>query len=443
MMLKVEKMVYGGAGLAHIAGDVGSAASFTDRAILVPFTLPGEHIEVSLTGSAEASLRQVLTPSECRVSPGCAHFGQCGGCHYQHASYPAQIEIKSSILRETLHLAGLPSLPNVQTHTSQPWHYRNRVRLRVESLDGTLQVGYNRRGTNEFLPIRECPISAPLILRAAEALLQIAQEQTPAGRWTQGVAEIEFFITPDEKKLQMLAFVMKDRPGFTVFCQRMQQLIPQLTGAGTALLPAASPQRRYQKSRPLSHWGAAGMVYPAAGEDYWISRGGFFQVNHFLIDELVAIVANGRHGDLAWDLYAGVGLFSRALATSFARVVAVEAIANDLINTFKGPGRLAVASNTLDFLQSAVLQRERPQLVIVDPPRAGVGAEICTLLARLAPPEIVYVSCDPVTLARDLGVLTANSYSLMELHLFDLFPQTFHIETVAVLRKSAGHSVIK
>ncbi|MDQ2834764.1 MAG: 23S rRNA (uracil(1939)-C(5))-methyltransferase RlmD [Acidobacteriota bacterium] len=431
MRLEIDRMVYGGAGLARNHEASG-------QTVQVPFTLPGEQIEACLTGPTEASLLQVLTPSESRVAPNCAHFGQCGGCHYQHASYPAQIETKSAILRDSLHQAGLQSLPSLQLHTANPWHYRNRTRMRVESLHGKLHVGYNRRATNAFLPIHKCPISAPLILQAAEALLQISHEPTPSGRWTHGMAEVEFFTTPGEEKLQMLTFLRKREKtatGFTAFCEQMSLLIPQLTGAGSFLLTGAAGQRRQQKARPLSHWRAGGLVYPAAGEDYWISRGGFFQVNRFLIDELVNTVVHNRQGDLAWDLYAGVGLFSRALSRGFPRVVAVEAAASDLVNTFKGQGRLAVASNTHEFLRSAMVQRERPQLVVVDPPRSGIGADVSNLLGRLAPAEIVYVSCDPVSLGRDLAILTAGGYSLSELHLFDLFPQTFHIETVAVLRR--------
>jgi 23S rRNA (uracil1939-C5)-methyltransferase len=190
-----------------------------------------------------------------------------------------------------------------------------------------------------------------------------------------------------------------------------------------------------QKPRPLESWGATGLSYRAADEDYWISRGGFFQVNRFLIDELVRIVTADRNGQLAWDLYAGVGLFSRVLAKKFRQVVAVETAGTDLINSFKGPGKHAVEAMAVDFLRHAVIQRERPQLIVMDPPRAGVGADVCSFLARIAAPEMVYISCDPVTLARDLKMLVDAGYKLQEVHLVDLFPQTFHLETVVVLRK--------
>ncbi len=430
MKLQIEKAVYGGAGLAHEP---------EGKTILVPFALPGELIEAQLLEQKktpdEASPLEILTASKDRVNPTCSHFGECGGCQYQHAAYTAQVKIKSSILQETLERAGLMTLPDIQSHTGHPWGYRNRMRLRIEELDGTPRVGYNRRGTNEFLAIQECPIAAPILWRAAQGLLQVAAQTPATARWLTNAVEVEFFTTGDEKKLQMTLFVRKDQPGLAALCEHLKSVMPELTGAGSALLKLTGPQRQVQKPRPLESWGASGLSYRAADEDYWISRGGFFQINRFLIDELVQIVAANRDGQLAWDLYAGVGLFSRALAKKFQQVIAVEIAGTDLINSFKGPGKRAVEATTVDFLRHAVIQRDRPQLIVMDPPRAGVGADVCSFLARIAAPEIVYVSCDPVTLARDLKMLVDAGYKLEELHVVDLFPQTFHLETVVVLRK--------
>jgi 23S rRNA (uracil1939-C5)-methyltransferase len=434
MRLQIEKTVYGGSGLAHQTEGEGAG-----QAVFVPLTLAGEMVEARLTGAkeglGEAALIGVLEPSADRVAPGCVHFGECGGCHYQHANYAAQIAMKVRILQETLMRAGLEALPAIQVHSAEPWGYRNRIRLRVTELEGAFRVGYNRRSTNEFLAIRECPIAAPLLWRAAEALLQLGAEDSDAGRWMRGAVEVEFFSDADQKKMQLTIFVQKTRPGFRKFCERLQELLPELVGAGASLVSPQGAQRRAQKPRQLESWGADGLSYRAAEESYWVSRGGFFQVNRFLLDELVGIVTAGRRGALAWDLYAGVGLFARALARGFERVVAVEAAGGDLKSSFKGVGRLAVEATTVEFLQAAVVQRERPGLVVMDPPRAGVGAEVCTLLARLSAMEMVYVSCDPVTLARDLKTMAEAGYRVMELHMIDLFPQTFHLETVVVLHK--------
>jgi 23S rRNA (uracil1939-C5)-methyltransferase len=434
MKLHIQKAVYGGAGLAHQTEGEGAG-----RAVFVPFTLPGEVVEATLTGEkegfGEAVLLKMLEPSMDRVEAGCAHFGECGGCHYQHADYGAQLAIKAEILREALQRAGLDALPEAQIHSAAPWGYRNRTQLRVVAAEESIRVGYNRRGTNKFLAIRECPILAPLLWRAATALVQLAAENSAAGRWARSIEEVEFFTDADEKKMQMTVFARSDRAGFSESCERMKELVPELAGVGLSLLSLQSAHRRTQKPRQSRSWGADGLSYRASEESYWVSRGGFFQVNRFLLEELVRVVTMGRKGRLAWDLYAGVGLFSRVLARRFEQVVAVEVAGSDLANSFKGVGKRAVEATTVEFLRGAVVQRDRPDLVVMDPPRAGVGIEVCALLSRVSARDMVYVSCDPVTLARDLKMLAEAGYKVAELHMVDLFPQTFHLETVVVLRK--------
>jgi 23S rRNA (uracil1939-C5)-methyltransferase len=440
MKLQIEKLVYGGFGLAHRVE--GAEAG---KAVFVPFTLPGETVETLLSATknayGEAALVQVLEPSAERLEPECRHFGECGGCQLQHAAYPAQIRMKAEMLRETLERAGLTSLPPLQSHAAEPWGYRNRIRLRIEVLDGMLQLGYNRRGSNEFLPIEECPIAVPLLWRAASALLQVAGSDATAGRWLRTAAEVEFFTNGEETKLQMTVFVRKPPPGnFDALCERLQAAVPELMGAGVSILAQESARKSRRTERPTAdaRWGADGLLYTAAGIDYWVSRGGFFQVNRFLIETVVRLVTASRSGQLAWDLYAGVGLFSRALAKTFERVVAVEGgetAAADLARGLKGKGMRTICMSIADFLHDAVIQRERPELVVMDPPRAGLGAEVCALLTRLKATELVYVSCDPVTLARDLRTLVEAGYSLAQLHVVDMFPETFHLETVAVLRR--------
>lgn len=432
MKLRIEKVVYGGAGLAH-------SAEQPEKTFFVPLSLPGELVDAAPVfdkgAFVEAEPVEILEPSRDRIAPGCMHFGKCGGCHYQHADYKAQLALKAGILHETLQHYGLAQLPAVQTLAGRPWQYRNRIRLRIAEEDDRLRVGYLRRGTNDFLPIQECPIAAPLLWRAATTLLALAEAED-ATRWLRAIDEVEFFTSPDESMLQMTLFTRERHfAGLKSLCQRLHEILPQLTGAGVLLL-RSRPSRRAERPRPIAGWGAQGFSYVVNDERYWVSRGAFFQVNRFLVEDLVHLVASSRQGKLAWDLYAGVGLFSRALRAGFAEVVAVEAAATDLAKTFKGKGERAVAATALDFLRRAVLQRERPDLIVMDPPRAGVGSEVCALLGRIAVPEMVYVSCDPVTLGRDLAAMVDFGYRIDELHLVDMFPQTFHQETVVVLRRS-------
>ncbi|WP_260706344.1 23S rRNA (uracil(1939)-C(5))-methyltransferase RlmD [Edaphobacter flagellatus] len=428
--LHIEKVIYGGSGLAHT--DEGDA-------VFVPFTLPGELAEASLderkSNFSEAALLRVLEPSPDRIEPGCLHFGVCGGCHYQQAFYETQLRIKRDILLETLTRSGLSSIPEISTLAAEPWAYRNRIRLRIVEVDGKFRVGYLRRGSSEFLPIQMCLIAAPLLWRAAEALLSV-DETSPV--WLRAAEEVEFFTTSDQSALQMMLFLRRQpAPSFETFCGKLQAKLPELKGVGIAIIERENRNRKAQRVRPGAFWGADGLNCSVGEERYWVSRGSFFQVNRFLIEDLVTLVTAHRQGALAWDLYAGVGLFSRALAKSFSEVVAVEASGGDLLRSFRGKGRRAIEATTVDFLRQAALERDRPDLVVMDPPRAGVGMEACSLLARIRPGEIVYVSCDPVTLGRDLKVMVDSGYRIHQLHMVDMFPQTFHQETVAILRHDA------
>ena len=189
----------------------------------------------------------------------------------------------------------------------------------------------------------------------------------------------------------------------------------------------------------LATCGASSLTYPTAGFEYRVDHGAFFQVNRRLIDDFVSLVTTGYTGKLAWDLFAGVGLFARQLAARFAEVIAVEsapaslaALNENLVGT---TGR-AVASTTLDFLRRNRQEREaRPDFIVLDPPRAGLGEETTTLLNAIHAPQMVYVSCDPATLARDLHALTQERYSMEKITLADMFPQTFHLETVVHLSR--------
>ena len=429
MKLQIEKMIYGGSGLAHTP---------EGRAVFVPYTLPGELVEVECDQDRNVLNvypGMLLKASPDRIEPGCAHFGACGGCQYQHASYTAQLRIKQQILIETLTRIGLVQLPPVTQHLSEPWHYRNRIRLRVNGDAKHLRMGYTRRASSEFLPIHECPIAAPILWHAGKAILALAAKDASVARWLDATAEIEFACTNDESRLEMTLLLHTERrAGFAELCERVRERLPELVGASAAMRDV----RRSREPVPLIDWGAAGLPMVAGERQYWVTRGGFFQVNRTLVDKLVRIVVSDHCGELAWDLFAGVGLFTRALRERFGEIVAVEAsraAASDLDRARIG-GIRTVASPVLEFLRRAAIERDRPQLIVLDPPRAGVGVEGARLIAAMRAAEIVYVSCDPATLARDLRVMVDSGYDLAELHLVDLFPQTFHLETVAVLQRA-------
>jgi len=419
--VEIEKPVYGGAFLARAEG----------KAVFVPLTLPGERVRVRITqsksGYSTAELTEILNPSLQRILPACPHFGVCGGCNYQHTGYENQLAFKKEILRETLQRGGVEPPSEIGVISADPWVYRNRIRV---AFDAAGNPGYRGRRSNAIVPIRECPIAAPLLFKAANAVAEILQRVPENLRPT----ELQLFCNPDESAL-LATFFAAESAGVRLepLARALQEQIPALQSA-----ELASGGRPGHPPRTLAKWGASSIRYAAAGFDYRVDQGAFFQVNRWLVDALVESVTVGQTGKLAWDLFAGVGLFARKLTGRFERVVAVESAppaANALEANLNGTTGTAVRAATLDFLRNAP-EGDQPGLIVVDPPRTGLDAEITTLLAGIAAPTLVYVSCDPATLARDLRALIASGYRNESVTLADLFPQTFHLETVVHLSRN-------
>ncbi len=425
-IVQIEKPIYGGAFLAHAEG----------KAVFVPLTLPGEQARVRVTQSKRgydtADPDEIIHAAPERTAPACPYFGACGGCHYQHANYEAQLAFKQTILRETLERGGVHAPEEISVLAAEPWHYRNRIRL---AFDAAGNPGYRARRSNIVVPISECPIAAPLLIEAALTFAQVAGQIAPSLRPT----EIALFCDADETALLVGIITASARKiRFDEFAQVLHERIPALHGAELAIEGRAGEQ-----PRTVAQWGATSLTYHAAGFDYRVDQGAFFQVNRWLVDALVERVAAGHSGSLAWDLFAGVGLFARRLTRSFERVVAVESAPSAmqaLAANLKGTTGAPVRTATLDFLRRNRKPEHpdgsRPDLIVLDPPRTGLGAETCALLAEIAAPAVVYVSCDPATLARDLRALIGSGYSIQSITLADLFPQTFHLETVVQLRRS-------
>jgi len=421
MNITLEKPVYGGDCLGHVAG----------KAIFVPLTLPKESVTAHLTEEkrsfAKTELDAILVASPNRVQPKCPHFGVCGGCHYQHAEYPTQLALKQQILRETLTRANVPIPAEIGTLSAEPWAYRNRIRL---ALTGNGEIAYRSRRSHDLIAIRECPIAAPLLLRTATQVAAFLLKNSIP------VSELELFTNQDESELLLTLFTE------TALASDTHQWLASLQAA---LLPQESSLRLQLNDhslnpRILASIGQSLLNYTAADFSYRVDQGAFFQVNRHLIDDFANLVMGSHSGNLAWDLYAGVGLFARRLSTRFAQVTAVEissASQAALEQNLAGTNAQPIASTTLDYLRRNRQEREpRPDLIILDPPRAGLGDQVTSLLNAIHAPAMVYVSCDPTTLARDLRQLTQERYIVQNVTLVDMFPQTFHLETVVHLRHS-------
>jgi 23S rRNA (uracil1939-C5)-methyltransferase len=433
MLLTIEKLIYGGDGLARTPAD----AEGRSMAVFLPFVLPGERVEAELVsgkaGFGRGSVSQLVERSPERVEAACPYFQQCGGCHYQHISYERQLEYKAAILRETLQrIAKIELKLEIKLHPSPPWNYRNRTRLQVQTMP-EFALGYYRFGSHEFLEVRECPISSPLINRVMGRFIELRGCECPPG-----VEEIELFADAGDERLLAWAFCGRDSgvEEMLRWAETVRREVPAIAGMAFFTSRRRSEEEEPADLKPLAQAGASEVLYRVKDTDYRVSAGAFFQVNRHLVDELVKTVTGGARGDLALDLYAGVGLFSAALARSFHHIFAVEAsqISHaDLLHN--SPANVkAVRARTEDYMRNWPA-RKRPDLVVLDPPRAGVGKAVSRMLVELGAPRVRYVSCDPATLARDLAPWLAAGYRIEEAHLFDFFPQTFHIESVMLLAR--------
>lgn len=420
-LVQIEKPVYGGAFLARVEG----------KAVFVPLALPGEQARVRMTqekrGYATAEVEEIAGAAPERIAAECRHFGKCGGCAYQHANYPAQLAFKQAILRETLERGGVRAPEEIRVLSAEPWRYRNRIRL---AFDAHGNVGYRGRRSHAVVPVVECPIAAPLLVEAARAVADVARGFVKTIR----PSEVALFCDAAEKALLATVFTEGGERGqFEEFAQALGERVPALAGAELAV-----ESRVGEPAQTVAQWGAASIDYRAAGFEYRVDHGAFFQVNRWLVDALVERVTANQAGGLAWDLFAGVGVFARRLAARFERVVAVEsapAAVAALAHNLHGVAAKAAKADTRGFLR-ANERGARPDLIVADPPRAGLGAEVCAVLGGIGAPALVYVSCDPATLARDLRMLVGSGYAIEGVTLADLFPQTFHLETVVHLRKS-------
>ncbi len=424
--------MYGGEGLARVENKDARALT-----VFVPFVLPGEEVEAQVAeqkkGFAHARLESVITPSAERVAAPCPYFQRCGGCHYQHMEYAQQVKAKQEILRETLRRTGkLEWTGPIAAITGEPLHYRNRTRMRVHH-SGTFEMGYYQYRSHKLVAVRECPISSLLINRVLAALWR----QGEGGAFPPVVKEVEFFAdaTDSHALLELVVHAapsQDDRAQLKRFAAGLVAEVPEVTGMAAFLLQGDSANY----GEPLWTNGQATLDYKTKGDTYRVSAGSFFQTNRFLSDALIELVAGGKKGRFALDLYAGTGLFTLPLSRTFEQVVAIEASPASFADLRANvPVHVkAVRSTTEDYLHQ-VGDKFFADLIVVDPPRAGLGDKVIPILGRVKASQLCYVSCDPATLARDLKALMESGYGIDTIHLVDLFPQTFHLETVVHLSR--------
>jgi 23S rRNA (uracil1939-C5)-methyltransferase len=427
LQLSIEKLIYGGDGMARLSADDQGPG----KAVFVPFVLPGERVEATILehrpGFARARASEILEASPRRIEPRCPYFQRCGGCNYQHTDYEHQLEVKAAILKENLRrIAKLELDKELQIHPSPPWHYRNRTRLKVQS-SPEFALGYYEFNSHQLLPVEECPISSSLINRAMAAVWHLGR----SGEVAPEIREIEFFANRDDTDLLVEVYCLQQGDEMPEqLATKLKAFLPEIRGV-VSLEARATKAHASGGPRRIGVNGADHLLYTTKLTSYRVSAGSFFQVNRHLTDELVRIVTGNRAGRTALDLYAGVGLFASVLNREFERVIAVESSPTsqgDLL--YNSPASVKAVRATAEHYMETAAGKSRPELAVVDPPRGGLSERVIRGLVRLGAPRITYVSCDPATLSRDLARLLHSGYRIEEAHLVDLFPQTYHLESV-------------
>jgi 23S rRNA (uracil1939-C5)-methyltransferase len=400
--LRIESLAHLGAGISRDGGKV----------TFVPFTVPGDLVKARIVEEksrfARARLEEVLEPSPDRVEPPCPYFGNCGGCQWQHIAYPTQLHYKTQIVREQLEHAG--GLAGVEVRPiigmEDPWGYRNSARF-TPSPDG--QLGFQRHESHEVVAVDNCLILDPSLQELYESLEMDAAELR-ALTLRAGIRTSE----------RMMVFETEhDEP------PELEVDIP--ISCALAL----------EDGRAVTLIGLDALHEEVAGRFYRISPTSFFQVNTWGADRLVDVVTRALQPagyERLLDLYCGVGLFGLALADKVGQVMGVEsvpwAIADAVINA-EGLDNVSLAEG---FAEEVLPEVEGAfDLAVVDPPRGGIHPAALRALAEKRPRRIAYISCEPTTLARDCAALTGAGYRLRWVQPVDMFPQTYYIETVALL----------
>jgi len=436
-IITVDKVVVGGQGLARLADGM---------VVMVPFVLPGETVEVALgrqhKGYASATLLEVIDPSPARIEPLCPHFGGCGGCDLQHADYQGQLAIKSAILDELAARAGIgadgallaPVLPSPDA-----FHYRQRIRLQIDT-DGRL--GFFARRSHAVIEVEACPLA----VRPLNQALAEARRLPGFHHLVTQASAMELLLNPASSRVVvMLQLRRKPRPADQQAALALaagSEVIQSvwLTGDGFAASgpycgDAACEHRdcgRIAFAAPDCRGGSLTMGFEA---------GGFCQVNlaqnERLLEQVHALAQVGVE-DSVLDLFCGMGNFSLPLATESRRVFGSDlqrssiraaqanAAANQLANC------LFLRADAQTAARQLIAADEWFEVVLLDPPRQGCR-EVLPLLPKLGSAKVLYISCDPATLVRDISDLQGLGYSLRHLRGVDMFPQTCHLEAIALL----------
>jgi len=403
IQVRLERLVYGGDAMGRLPDG---------RVVFVPFGLPNELVTVKPTQIKnryiKGQLLTILEPSSDRIAPRCRHFSVCGGCHYQHLAYQKQFDLKRDLLRDQLvRIGGLVNpLVLAGEIPENSWNYRNTIQFHTGP---TNKPGYRTAYGNAVVEIEECHLPAAVI---SEIWPTLDLGPVP------GLERIELRAGSDESVMLVLESSTLDLPDLVIE-QPLSVVINNPTGS---IIVAGDDY----------------LDFTVLGRNFQVSAASFFQVNTSMAEKLVSEIQNNleiKGGDVVLDLYCGVGLFSAFLAPKCKELIGIEvspSACSDFAVNLDEFDHVSLYESTAEKALPAL--KTKPNVVLVDPPRAGLDPGVTDKLVEMKPSEIAYVSCDQATLARDLARLVRGGYSVLSTTMFDLFPQTASIESITYLK---------
>lgn len=440
----------------HIAGLGSSAegvARYQDFTVFIPGALPGEEVEVKITevkkNYAKGVLIKVITPAAMRVAPRCAIYENCGGCQLQHAAYEAQLVLKRQIVVDAVtRIAKMPDV-EIDPTIGDPvgWYYRNKMQFPVGATDGRLKIGCYAKGTHNIIDTEHCYIQHELNNTIVNEVRKILRElHIPAYDEMTGTGVVRHVLGRVGSATKEVMVVLVTA---TEILPQKEQIVSALQGAIPNLVSIIQNVNGKKTNVILGNkmktlWGKD-TIDDCIGEfRFKISARSFFQVNtkqaHTLYAKAVEY-AGLTGAETVIDAYCGTGTVTLFLAKAAAKVYGIEIVeqaiadAKDNARYNKVDNVEFIAADAVKIMPQLYKEGIRPQVVVVDPPRAGCDTKVLETFVAMNPERIIYISCNPASLARDLGILAEHNYVAKKIQPVDMFPQTFHVECVALIER--------